>query len=72
MSKASAYMEKTPLKLHPNKVIAHARILLTTLGRMRLALHRVYWCFENREAFKKLLCVTLKLESNVQCIHTKL
>jgi hypothetical protein len=50
MSKASAYMETNPLKLHPYKVTAHARILLTKLGRMMLALHRVYRCYESPEA----------------------
>jgi hypothetical protein len=47
MSKSSAYMETNPLKLHPYKVTAHARILLTKLGRVTLALHRVYWCYKN-------------------------
>jgi len=42
--------KQNPSKLHPNKVTDHARILLTELGRMRLALHRVYWCYENPEA----------------------
>jgi hypothetical protein len=50
MSKASDYMETNSLKLHPYKVTAHARELLTKLGRMMLAMHRVYWCYENPEA----------------------
>jgi len=43
-------METNSLKLYPYKVTAHARVLLTKLGRMTLALYRVYWCYENPEA----------------------
>jgi len=50
MSKASACMETNPLKLDPYKITAHARTLLTKLGRMTLALLRVYRCYENPEA----------------------
>jgi len=50
MTKASAYMETNSLKLHPYKITVHARMLLTKLGRMMLALHRVHRCYENPEA----------------------
>jgi hypothetical protein len=61
MTKASAYMETNPLKLHPYQATAHARVLLTKLGRMTLALHRVYWCYENPEAVEEVAVCDLKV-----------
>jgi hypothetical protein len=50
MSKASAYTETKPFKATSKQSYSSCKNILTKLGRMRLALHRVYWCYENPEA----------------------